>query len=58
MESLNKQMLSAVSNGDLTTVEKLVRQGADINYTDSWGNFAMFTAAWEDNIEALNLFYV
>ena len=37
MESLNKQMLSAVSNGDLTTVEKLVREGADINYTDSWG---------------------
>jgi len=57
MESLNNQMLSAVSNGDLTTVKKLVSQGADINYTDSWGNFAMFTAAWEDNIEALNLFY-
>ncbi len=57
MESLNKKLLSAVSNGDLTTVEKLVSQGADINYSDPWGNFAMFTAAWEENIEAMNLFF-
>ena len=57
MESLNSQMLTAALNGDLTTVEKLVKQGADINYTDSWGNFAMFAAAWEDNTKALDLFY-
>lgn len=50
-------MLTAASNGDLVAVEKLVKQGADINYTDPWGNFAMFTAAWESNIEALDLFY-
>lgn len=57
MENLNKQMLIAASDGDLATVEKLVSQGADINYTDGWGNFAMFTAAWEGNIKALDLFY-
>lgn len=57
MNDLNKQMLSAASNGDLETVEKLVSSGADINYTDQWGNFAMFTAAWENNIKALDLFY-
>ena len=57
MENLNKKMLSAAFDGDLTTVEKLVSQGADINYTDNWGNFAMFAAAWEGNIKALDLFY-
>ena len=57
MENLDKKMLTAVFDGDLATVEKLVSQGADINYTDAWGNFAMFTAAWEGNIKALDLFY-
>lgn len=57
MEDLDKKMLTAASDGDLATVEKLVIQGADINYTDSWGNFAMFAAAWEGNREALDLFY-
>jgi len=50
-------MLKAAFDSDLGTVEKLVVQGADINYTDQWGNFAMFTAAWEGNVEALDLFY-
>lgn len=57
MEDLNKQMLTAAFDGDLVTVEKLVSQGADINYTDAWGNFAMFTAAWEGNTKGLDLFY-
>lgn len=57
MENLDKKMLTAAFDGDLTTVEKLVKQGADINYTDSSGNFAMFAAAWEGNREALDLFY-
>jgi cytohesin len=57
MENLDKKMLTAAFDGDLTTVEKLVSQGADINYTDNWGNFAMFAAAWEGNIKALDLFY-
>jgi cytohesin len=57
MENLNKQMLTAALNDDLATVEKLVKQGADINYTNSWGNFAMFTAAWEGSTKALDLFY-
>ena len=50
-------MLAAASNGDLADVERLVSLGADINYTDQWGNFAMFTAAWEGNIAALDLFH-
>ncbi len=50
-------MLAAAQQGDLATVEKLVTQGANINYTDAWGNFAMFSAAWEGNLKALDLFY-
>lgn len=57
MEELNKQLLSAAINGDLDTVEKLVAQGADINYTDNWGNFAMFSAAWEGNTKAMDLYH-
>jgi cytohesin len=57
MESLNIQMLKAAFHNDLKTVEKFVGQGADINYTDSWGNFAMFSAAWDGNLQALDLFY-
>lgn len=50
-------MLAAAQSGDLASAEKLVEQGADINYTDAYGNFAMFTAAWEGNKYALDLFY-
>ena len=57
MGILEKDMLSAATGGDLATVEKLVKQGADINYRDTYDNFAMFTAAWEGNLEALDLFY-
>lgn len=57
MENFNIQMLKAAFDGDFGTVEKLVAQGADINYKDSWGNFAMFAAAWEGNLQALDLFY-
>lgn len=57
MENLDKKMLAAAQKGDLATVEKLVAQGSDINYTDAYGNFAMFSAAWEGNIKALDLFY-
>lgn len=57
MDDLNKQMLSAAVDGDLEAVERIVSLGADINYTDPWGNFAMFTAAWEGNIKALDLFH-
>ena len=57
MEHLDKKMLAAAFDGDIATVEKLVSRGADINYTDTSGNFAMFTAAWEGNTKALDLFY-
>lgn len=57
MSDLNSQMLAAASQGDYQTVEKMVSQGADINYTDQWGNFAMFSAAWEGNIMAMDSFY-
>jgi uncharacterized protein len=50
-------MLAAAISGDLATVEELVLQGANIDYTDTWGNFAMFCAAWEGNTKALDLFY-
>ena len=57
MENLDAQMLQAAFNGDLATVEKLVSQGANINYNDAWGNSAVFSAAWEGNTKALDLFY-
>lgn len=57
MENLDEQMLQAALNGDLATVEKLVSQGANINYTDSWGNRAIFAAAWEGNQKALDFLY-
>lgn len=50
-------MLTAAVEGDLTTVELLVSQGADINYTDPRGNCAVFSAAWEGNIKALDLYH-
>ena len=57
MENLDEQMLQAALKGDLATVEKLVSQGANINYNDAWGNSAVFSAAWEGNTKALDLFY-
>jgi cytohesin len=57
MESLDQKMLAAAQKGDLATVEKMVAQGANINHTDAWGNFAMFSAAWEGNLKALDLFH-
>lgn len=56
MEDLNQQLLNAALKGDLTTVEKLASEGADINYTDPWGNCAVFSAAWEGNTKALALY--
>jgi ankyrin repeat protein len=57
MENLDEKMLAAAISGDLATVEDLVAQGANIDFTDAWGNFAMFSAAWEGNTKALDLFY-
>ncbi|MFC0776372.1 ankyrin repeat domain-containing protein [Terrimonas alba] len=57
MENLDSKMLEAALNGNLTTVEELVLKGANINYIDAWGNFAAFSAAWDGNTKALDLFY-
>jgi len=56
MKNLDEKMLTAALKGDLVTVEKLVTQGANINYTDTGGNCAIFAAAWEGNTQALDLF--
>lgn len=56
MKNLDEKMLTAALNGNLADVEELVTQGANINYIDSWGNFAMFAAAWEGNMKALDCF--
>jgi cytohesin len=57
MKSLDEQMLQAALSSDLGTVEELVLQGANINYNDAWGNSAVFSAAWEGNTKALDLYY-
>jgi ankyrin repeat protein len=57
MTNLDQQMMNAVVDSDLTTVESLVSHGANINYIDPWGNCAVFTAAWEGNTEALELYF-
>ena len=57
METLDEKMLAAALRGNLADVEELVLQGANIDYTDRWGNFAMFSAAWEGNTKAMDLFH-
>lgn len=57
MNNLDDKMLAAALSGDLATVEELVIQGANINHIDTWGNRAIFAAAWEGNLKALDLFY-
>ncbi|HTE27264.1 ankyrin repeat domain-containing protein [Flavitalea sp.] len=57
MPNLDQQLMDAVVEGNLNTVESLVSQGANINYIDPWGNCAVFTAAWEGNVKALDLYY-
>jgi ankyrin repeat protein len=57
MENLDSKMLEAALNGNLSTVEELVLKGANINYINAWGNFAAFSAAWDGNTKALDLFY-
>ncbi|MBZ4192418.1 ankyrin repeat domain-containing protein [Niabella beijingensis] len=57
MENLDSKMLEAALNGNLTTVEELVLKGANINYINASGNFAAFSAAWDGNTKALDLFY-
>ena len=57
MKNLDEKMLTAALNGDLTTLEQLVAEGANLNYIDAWGNSAIFAAAWEGNTTALELFY-
>ena len=57
MTSLNQRLLNAVAEGDLATVELLVSQGANINYIDPWGNCAMFSAAWDGDVKAIDLYY-
>src|SRR5688500_11855887 len=57
MESLNQLLLEAASQRDLEKIKKLVHEGADINYQDQWGGSAIFSAAWEGDINALELFY-
>lgn len=57
MAGLDQQMMEAVVKEDLNAVESLVKQGANINYIDPWNNCAVFTAAWEGNIKALDLYH-
>ena len=57
MENLDSKMLEAALKGNLATVEELVLKGANVNYIDAWGNFAAFSAAWDGNTKALDLFY-
>ena len=57
MANIDQQMLYAVQENDLDAVALLVSQGANINYSDPWGNCAVFTAAWEGNIKALDLYH-
>jgi len=57
MQNLDEQLIKAAVEQDLAKVKLLVSQGANINYTDQWNNCAIFTAAWDGNIEALELYY-
>jgi len=56
MENLDQQLINAVVEGNLATVELLVSQGQNIIILIPWGNCAVFSAAWEGNIKALDLY--
>ncbi len=43
MNDLNNQMLSAAFQGDYMAVERMVDQGADINYVDHWETLQRFS---------------
>ncbi len=57
MENVDQQLLNAAINGDLDTIRNLATQGANINFKDRFGNTAIFSAAWNGNIQALDLLY-
>lgn len=44
MDALNDQLLHAVADEDLETVKQFVREGADVNYFASSGEFPLLVA--------------
>jgi hypothetical protein len=54
-QSLNKELLAAVSAGDRTRVEALIAKGADVNAKDTNGQTPLHYAAFRENREIVEL---
>jgi len=50
-EKLNKALLEAVKKGDLSKVQELVQEGADVNFKTRSGDTALHIAASEGHLE-------
>lgn len=50
---LGSQLLDASKNGDLFLVEKLISNGADLNYKTEWGGTALYFACWHGHLETV-----
>ena len=48
--SVNKQLLLAAKRGDIEGVKQALKNGADVNYKDSYGWTALMFAAFEQNV--------
>ncbi|KAB2331582.1 hypothetical protein F7731_18590 [Cytobacillus depressus] len=50
-EELNKQLLQAAERGEVDTISKLIKKGANINAQDSKGRTATMIAAYNNDVE-------
>ncbi|QKQ26641.1 ankyrin repeat domain-containing protein [Candidatus Reidiella endopervernicosa] len=54
-DELNKQLLSAVSKGNLETTERLLNEGANPDVTGDFGFFPLIYAAQDSNLKMTKL---
>ena len=55
-KEMNKQLLNAAEKGELSTVEKLLKEGVDIDYcTAGWGITALMIAVCNRHIDIIKI---
>lgn len=52
---LDHKLQAASAAGDLARIKQLIKDGAQVNGTDAWGNTALLTAAREGEIDSARL---
>lgn len=48
---LDRQLVRAAGDGDVSAVRQLIKEGAQVNAVDEWGNTALLLAAREGDVE-------